>query len=311
MLRIAARHSLGVAHCVLGIYRTAIEFFQRDVGLEPEQITARLLERWGVGLFEQGFSRIAYCWSQATAATCYAELGEFDQAMPHAERALKFAQALDNLYLRAAAVHLGSLYVRKGDLQLALSLAQSSQQTYATADLPMPQLQLAGFVGEVFNESGQIDEAITLFETTWQFAEAKGLFAHGMQVLALLGDAYGRAGRIDEATTTGQQALDLARRLGHRGNEARTLYLLGNIHGYGPSPNPNQARDSYRQALTLAQELGMRPLQAQCHLALGELAGKVGNRPQARDHLTLATQMFREMGIQFWLQKAQAASQVV
>src|SRR4029077_16367948 len=106
----------------------------------------------------------AYCWSQATAATCYAELGEFDQAMLQAERALKFAQALDNLYLRAAAVHLGSLYVRKGDLELALDLAPSSQQTYATADLPMPQLQLAGFVGEVFNASGRIDEAITLFE---------------------------------------------------------------------------------------------------------------------------------------------------
>jgi tetratricopeptide (TPR) repeat protein len=49
MLRIAARHSLGIAYCVLGTYRTAIEFFQRDVGLEPEQITARLLEPCGAG----------------------------------------------------------------------------------------------------------------------------------------------------------------------------------------------------------------------------------------------------------------------
>jgi tetratricopeptide (TPR) repeat protein len=307
MLRIAARHSLGVAYCVLGNYRTAIGFFQRDVGLEPEEIPALLLESSGTDVFEQAFSRIAYCWSHATAATCYAELGEFDQAMLQAERALKFAQTLDNLYLSAAAVHLGSLYVRKGEWQLALSLAQSSQQTYASADLPMPRLQLAGFVGEVFNASGRIDEAISLFEATWRFAEAKGMFAHGMQVLALLGDAYGLAGRIDEAISTGQQALDLAHRLGHRGNEARTLYLLGNIYSYGASANGRLAKDSYQQALTLAQELGMRPLLAQCHLALGERAGKAGNGREAKGHLTVATDIFRTIGMQFWLKKAEAA----
>ena len=173
----------------------------------------------------------------------------------------------------------------------------------------MAQLQLAGFVGEVFNASGRIDEAVTLFEKTWQFAEAKGMFAHGMQVLALLGDAYGRAGRFDEAVTTGQRARDLARRLGHRGNEARTLYLLGNIHGYGPSPNPNQARDSYQQALTLAHELGMRPLQSRCHLAIGELAKMPGTQSEAREQLTKAAEMFREMGMRSYLEKGRIRSQ--
>ncbi|HTT38750.1 MAG TPA: tetratricopeptide repeat protein, partial [Burkholderiales bacterium] len=309
MLRIAARHSVGIAYWLLGAYRTAIDFFQRDVGLELDQITARLLEPWEAGLFEQGFSRLAYLWTHATAAICCAELGEFDEAMLQAERALKFAQALDSLYLRAAGVGLGSVYVRKGDLQQALNLALGLQQTYAATDLPMPQLLVPAILGEVFNLSGRIDEAVTLFEETWQFAKAKGMLAHGMQVLALLGDAYGRAGRIDEAITTGQQAVDLAHRLGHRGNEARALYLLGNIHGYGA--NATSARDSYQRALTLAQELSMRPLLAQCHLALGELAGKASNRPHAQQHLTVAAEMFRKMGMQFWLRKAEASFQTV
>jgi len=120
-----------------------------------------------------------------------------------------------------------------------------------------------------------------------------------------------RAGRIDEAVTTEQRALELARRLGHRGNEARALYFLGNIHGYGPSPNPDQARDSYQQAVRLAHELGMRPLLAQCHLALGELAGKASNTPHAQQHLTVAAEMFRKMGMQFWLRKAEASFQTV
>ena len=122
----------------------------------------------------------------------------------------------------------------------------------------------------------------------------------------MLGDAYGRAGRIDEAVTTGQRALQLARKLGQRGDEARTLYLLGNIHGYGASANATQVRESYQQALVLAQELGMRPLQAQSHFALGELAKKAGEQRGAQEHLSTALSMFREMGMQFWLDKAES-----
>jgi tetratricopeptide (TPR) repeat protein len=171
---------------------------------------------------------------------------------------MKFAQTLDILVLRAYAdAYLGTVHLRRGELQQALHLAQRWLQTYAAAELPMPQLHVAENLGEVFNVSGHIDEAVMLFGQAWQFAESKSIFAHGPQVLALLGDAHGRAGRIDEAVETGQQALDLANQLGQRGDQARTLCLLGNIHGYGASANANQARERYQQALALAHELAL------------------------------------------------------
>ena len=307
-LRIAARIPLGYTHWQLGAYRTAIGFFQRDVGLEPEQITARLLEPSGAGVFEQAITRIAYSNSQAMAALCFAELGEFDQAMLHAERAVKLAQTLDLLYLRAFAdARLGAVHLWKGDLQQALHLAQRWLQTYAVADLPMGQLFMVSTLAEVFNVLGHIDYALALHERAAQFVESKRVFTVWPRVLALLGDAYGRAGRIDEAVSRGQRALDLARQLRQRGDEARTLYLLGNIHGYGDSANPNHARAAYQEALALAHELGMRPLEAQCHLALGELAAKMGDKQRARDHLSVAVRMFREMGIQTWPEHAESA----
>src|SRR5262249_5405974 len=137
--------------------------------------------------------------------------------------------------------------------------------------------------------------------------DSKNIDAFAAPVLALLGDAYGRAGRIDEAVSSGQRALDIARRLGQRGNEARTLYLLGNIYRCERSADLSQARAAYHEALALAHELGMRPLKAQCHLALGELAAKRGNKQQARDQLTVAVEMFREMGMQTWPEQAESA----
>jgi predicted ATPase len=62
-----------------------------------------------------------------------------------------------------------------------------------------------------------------------------------------------------------------------------------------------------RQALALAEELGMRPLQAHCHLGLGTLSTKTGQRQQARAALTAAIDRYRAMDMTFWLPQAEAA----
>jgi hypothetical protein len=52
----------------------------------------------------------------------------------------------------------------------------------------------------------------------------------------------------------------------------------------------------------------MRPLVAHCHLGLGELSRRAGDPAQATEHLARATAMYREMGMSFWLEKADAAT---
>src|SRR5262249_15446713 len=56
---------------------------------------------------------------------------------------------------------------------------------------------------------------------------------------------------------------------------------------------------------SLAEDLGMRPLIAHCHLGLGKLYGRTGKREQAQEHLTTAMTMYREMGMTYWLEKAE------
>ena len=62
----------------------------------------------------------------------------------------------------------------------------------------------------------------------------------------------------------------------------------------------------YRQALALAEPRGMRPLVAHCHLGLGTLFRRTGTREQAREHVSTATTMYREMDMRFWLEQAEA-----
>ena len=96
----------------------------------------------------------------------------------------------------------------------------------------------------------------------------------------------------------------LARERGQRHYEAWALRLLGEI---AARRDPTERADShYRDALSFAETLGMRPLVAHCHLGLGKLSRRAGKREQAREQLSTATTMYREMDMRFWLEQAEA-----
>ena len=124
--------------------------------------------------------------------------------------------------------------------------------------------------------------------------------------LAWLGEAYLLEGRLDEALERAQQAVSLAQRHQERSHEAWSLRLLGEIASRRDPPSIERAEGYYREALSLADELGMRPLVAHCHFHLGKLSRKADQHEQARQDLTTATTMYREMGMRSWLDQAEA-----
>src|SRR5687767_5129164 len=76
----------------------------------------------------------------------------------------------------------------------------------------------------------------------------------------------------------------------------------------GGGPTPRRGADGhYRAALALAEELGMRPLVAHCHFGLGKLYRRTGTREQAQEHVATAPTMYRDMGMTYWLEQAEAA----
>ncbi len=50
----------------------------------------------------------------------------------------------------------------------------------------------------------------------------------------------------------------------------------------------------------------MRPLAAHCHVGLGKLYRRAGNPEKAKEYLAVATGSYRQLGMQFWLQKTSA-----
>src|SRR5262249_30856801 len=124
--------------------------------------------------------------------------------------------------------------------------------------------------------------------------------------LAHLSEGYVYAGRMDDAITTAQRALAVAIEAGEPGSEAHAHQVLADVLSQGDRPDMVPGVSHYQRALALARPRGMRPLVAHCHLGLGKLYRRTGQREQAGEHLAAATAMYREMDMPFYLEQAEA-----
>ena len=161
-------------------------------------------------------------------------------------------------------------------------------------------------LGHVYAWSGRVGEGVSLLQQALTAYESAGIgYFHSLSVVQL-GEAYLLADQVEDARACADRAVMLARERGERGHEAWALRLLGEIASHHDPPDVAAAEAHYGAAMALASELGMRPLVAHCHLGLGKLYRRTGDRAKAEEHLTTAATMYREMDMGFWLEKAEA-----
>ena len=161
-------------------------------------------------------------------------------------------------------------------------------------------------LGRAYTLSGRRADAVPLLERSVEQGPSTGWVAADSLWTVWLGEAYLDAGRVDDAMSLAERALDLSRKRKARGFQAWSLRLLGEIASRRDSPDMAEAEVRYREALALADTLGMRPLVAHCHLGLGKFHRRTGDQSKAGEHLTTAAMMYREMGMTFWLEQAEA-----
>ena len=164
----------------------------------------------------------------------------------------------------------------------------------------------------VLAQLGEASEALSRRQEGEQLLErqaASGFVGLFGWLYTWLGRAALVLGRLDGARRLGDRAVEFSPR--QPGFAAHALHLLGDVATHPDRFDAERGLAHYRQALALAEPRGMRPLVAHCHLGLGSLYRRTGKRDQAREHLTTATTMYREMGMTYWLEQAEAELRAV
>jgi tetratricopeptide (TPR) repeat protein len=217
---------------------------------------------------------------------------------------VRIAEAADHpLTLWLGLFALGYAHLRRGDLPRATRVLERGLDHSRTWQFVNATPVFAATVGAAYALASRTDEALPLVTGAVEEFRRRPYHTRPALILLCAGMTNLVAGRLDKAASHAREALALTRRLRARGSEAHALCLAGDVASAGGA---DDAEGYYREALALADELGMRPLVAHCHLGLGKMYRRTGNRQQAQEHLTTATTMYREMDMGFWLTQAEA-----
>ena len=181
-------------------------------------------------------------------------------------------------------------------LQRALKTARDASVTRL---LPQVMREL----GLAYAISSRPGEGIPVLENALRIVEAIGLVVGYSSTLSHLGEAYMIAGRFGDAATAVERAYAIAHDHGQQGDKAAALRLLGAIAAHRGARS--DARRHYGAAIALAESLSMRPFAARGRLDLGTLL-RLEGEPAARPMLEEARAAFRELGMSFWRDAAQA-----
>jgi len=243
-----------------------------------------------------------------TLAISLGERGAFHEAITQAEEGVQLAEARDDVFsLILGYWGLGHVCGLKGDLSRAGAMLERALALARSWDFPIYSADIGAQLGYVYALSERVPEGHALVRQACADLESAGVaFLHSLAV-AHLSEACRLGGRLEDAQAAAARALSLARERGERSREAEALRLLGEVASHREPPDSEAADGPYAQSLALATELGMRPLVAHCHLGLGRLAAETGGADKAREHLTTAVEMYRDMGMDFWPAQAETA----
>ena len=293
-ISVVATSFLGMAHVTRGELGAAVALLERNLTLEGDL----RYERFGAPVIQSVLSR-------ALLADALSQLGRFDEAIRHGDVAAHTVEEADHPYSFWWALRtLGLAYLRRRDLLRATPILERCLEVGRTwrfgAGIPIASANLA----TAYALSGRTAEALPLVTSAIEESQASQSFRWSAPILLSGGLVSFAAGCIDAAGGYAEQALALARQVGARAHEAQALSLAGDV---ASARGDEDAEGRYHEALTLAETLGMRPLIAQCHLGLGRRGGRTAEHEQARQHLAIATAMFRELQMPLSLAEAEAA----
>jgi tetratricopeptide (TPR) repeat protein len=295
-LRAATTTNLEQTYFLRGEYERVIDLAKTNLAAVPADAVFRARESLiPTSVYDRGW----LAWSLA-------EVGRFVEAEEPAATGLRIAEQTRQPYAIGWACYCaGNLNMGRGNWVVARRLYERSIETLQEAGVrhTVPDIMAAlawalARLGELAAASDLAQKAAPLVES----AHAQWRKAGVPWSYVWLGHTYARLGRFDDAEAVVPRVLEprTAR------FEAFASHLLAEIARRRGTGTSATAEGQFRGALALADRCGMRPLTAHCHLGLGKINRRTGNREQADAHLATATTMYREMDMPFWLEKVEA-----
>ena len=235
-------------------------------------------------------------------------LGDLEKGLALCTEACRFSEEAGNVYSLAIAEGcLTLLLLAKGDGKGSMIHVQKCTRACEQGQLASILWACPACMGCAHYLLGELDAARQHFDKrletyrSTQYPFLVSLTYCGLGLVCLdLGDLEAARGHIEES-------LKLAKKQGERDQEGRSTVALGRVIAKADRSQIAKAEGLILEGIDILEELKLKTYQAEGYLCLGEVYADMGHKEKGLRTLNKAEGMFREMGMEYYVAKAEKA----
>jgi len=235
-------------------------------------------------------------------------LGDFERGRMQCEKACHLTEHLDHALSRAFVELLcARLFDMRGDGDRTLRHAESSAKHGERGQMMIVVWMAPTFLGAAHYFLGQLDAARSQLERSMEIYRGTQLPHEKPSSCYYLGLVHLDSHELAAARGHIEEALRFAQEQGNKSQEGRSTVALGRVMAKSDPSLSEKAEGLIHQGIRSLEELRIKPYEAEGYLYLGELYADTGRNDEALEAINKARGMFQEMGMDYWLARAEKA----
>ena len=232
--------------------------------------------------------------------------GNFSEGRPFLEKGLRFAAEINHRdSLALTELISGFFYSAKGEGEITAKHFQSAIRYIE--EVKFVHILGAAWtgLGWGYHLLGEQEKARMHVEEGIRILNDLGIRYHVSRSYFVLTMVHFASGDLSSARISAEKAMEFSQNCDEKHFEAISKIWLGRILGRVKRSEVSKVTQDIYEGIKILDELRLKPFSAQGYLFLGELYVDRGQGEKALENLKRAEGMFQEMGMDYWLAKAQ------
>jgi predicted ATPase len=231
-------------------------------------------------------------------------LGNFEEGLKLCEKAYRFSEKVNDVFgLGLIEFFYGIIFDVKGDGENAIEHLQRGLKLHEEMRVSNIRGWISCFLSYGFYLLGELESARNHIDKSFKFHKGLGRKDGLSKLYNNLSLIHLASGKIEEAKIYCEKGLELAKENNETIYEAELRITLGNIVNKGDPTKWTEAEAIILTGLKMLSLRKLNPFYAQGLFYLGELYLDAGQKEKALKNLKKAEKMFKEMGMDYWLNK--------
>jgi tetratricopeptide (TPR) repeat protein len=235
-------------------------------------------------------------------------LGNFEQGKIFLEKGLRHATQIGDLRTLGNVEWFWGMFLHiKGELKPAIEHFQNCIKNSEEVKYLAPLAWAWALLGNISSSLGEPDTGRRYVEKGLKIQRDAGFEWFLSFYPYFLGDICLQRGDLKQARSFMDEALKLSQKNNEKWMEGFSWIGLGRIFWQAETPQIDTAEEHILRGMKILDDLKLKPSLARGYLVIGGLYANAGRREEALQYLKKAETMFQEMGMDYWLGKAQEA----